>query len=89
MLGVGAVCGIAAAPRWAEFHGLVALRVFAAMLLLFLPALAGARLLFAAFHWRFYRRRPRLIWERAGAEDVQRRSRCLPRPRCVSCRLVS
>src|ERR1035441_7512595 len=66
MLCAGAIFGIIGATRWAEFHGLAAPRAFAAMLLLFLPSLVGARLLFVAFHWELYRHRPRLIWQRAG-----------------------
>jgi phosphatidylglycerol:prolipoprotein diacylglycerol transferase len=66
MLCAGAVFGIIGATRWAEFHGIAAPRAFAAMLLLFLPSLVGARLLFVAFHWELYRHRPRLIWQRAG-----------------------
>jgi hypothetical protein len=34
------------------------------MLLLFLPALVGARLLFVAFHWKIYRQEPGRIWRR-------------------------
>ena len=66
MLCAGAVFGIIGATRWAEFHGIAAPRAFAAMLLLFLPSLVGARLLFVAFHWELYRHQPRLIWQRAG-----------------------
>lgn len=50
MLYLGAVCGIIAATRWAAAHGMPAPRVCAAMLLLLLPELVGARLLFVAFH---------------------------------------
>jgi len=66
MLCAGAVFGIIGVARWAEFHGIAAPRAFAAMLLLFLPSLVGARLLYVAFHWELYRRQPRLIWQRAG-----------------------
>jgi phosphatidylglycerol---prolipoprotein diacylglyceryl transferase len=66
MLYLGAVCGIIAASRWAEFHGLPGPTVFGVMLLLFLPALVGARLLFVVFHWELYRRHPSRIWERTG-----------------------
>ena len=66
MLCAGAVFGIIGATRWAEIHGIAAPRAFAAMLLLFLPSLVGARLLFVAFHWELYRHQPRLIWQRAG-----------------------
>ena len=60
-LNAGVVAGNIAAHR----SGLDAFRVFVAMILLLIPALAGARLLFVASHWRVYRREPRRIWRRS------------------------
>jgi hypothetical protein len=37
-------------------------KVYAALILLFLPALAAARLWFVAFYWEVYRLQPRRIW---------------------------
>jgi phosphatidylglycerol:prolipoprotein diacylglycerol transferase len=65
MLYLGAVFGVIGGTQWAAVHGLVTAKVHAAMLLLFLPALVGARLLFVAFHWKVYRRQPSRIWRRA------------------------
>jgi phosphatidylglycerol---prolipoprotein diacylglyceryl transferase len=64
MLYLGTVAGILGGTRWAAFHGLPAAKVYAAMLLLFLPALIGARLLELACHWESYRRQPGRIWRR-------------------------
>ncbi len=65
MLYIGAVSGIFLGTRWAELHGLPAPRVFVAMLLLFPAALAGARLLFVALHWKVFRRDPARVWRTA------------------------
>jgi phosphatidylglycerol---prolipoprotein diacylglyceryl transferase len=64
MLYFGTVCGVLGATRWAPAEGLDPARVCAALLVLFLPALIGARLLFAAFHWKIYRNHPRRLWHR-------------------------
>jgi len=64
MLYLGAVSGIFCGTYWAELHGLPALKVFTGMLLLFPAALAGARLLFVALHWKAFRSRPSRIWRR-------------------------
>jgi phosphatidylglycerol:prolipoprotein diacylglycerol transferase len=64
MLYLGAVFGVIGGARWAAVQGLPAARVYAAMLLLFLPALVGARLLYVAFHWSAYRHQPGRIWRR-------------------------
>src|SRR5262249_35439152 len=48
-----------------SLHGLDPARTFAAMLLLILPALVGARLLHVAAHWPAYRRDPGRIWRRS------------------------
>jgi phosphatidylglycerol---prolipoprotein diacylglyceryl transferase len=59
---LGLVLGIAAQNYVANAAGLPAGRIFAATLVLLIPALAGARLLFVAAYWEFYRRDPRRIW---------------------------
>ena len=64
MLYLGAVFGIIGGSRWAAAHGLATQKVYAAMLLLLIPALVGARLLFVAFHWEVYRSQPERIWQR-------------------------
>lgn len=65
MLYLGVVFGVIAGTDWATLHGLDSNRVFAAMLLLVLPALLGARLLFVVCHWELYRREPSRIWQRS------------------------
>jgi phosphatidylglycerol:prolipoprotein diacylglycerol transferase len=42
-----------------------ALRVWLATIVLMVPALIGARLLFVASEWKFYRRNPQKIWDRS------------------------
>ena len=65
MLYLGVVLGIIVATRAAPLRGLNAGPVYAAMLLLVLPALLGARLLSVLSHWSHYRRQPGLIWRRS------------------------
>jgi phosphatidylglycerol:prolipoprotein diacylglycerol transferase len=65
MLYVGILFGLLAGTRWADLHRLNTARVYAAMLLLVLPALVGARLLFIVSHWELYRHQPRRIWQRS------------------------
>jgi phosphatidylglycerol---prolipoprotein diacylglyceryl transferase len=62
MLYTGAVAGIFAGTRWAEFHGLPDAKVFIAMLVIFPAALGGARLLFVALHWKVFRHDKKRIW---------------------------
>jgi phosphatidylglycerol:prolipoprotein diacylglycerol transferase len=62
LLYVGVVCGVLGGSYAATRHGLDASRIGAAMLLLVLPALVGARLLYVAAHWPVFRRQPRRIW---------------------------
>jgi phosphatidylglycerol:prolipoprotein diacylglycerol transferase len=64
MLYVGLVLGVAAGIRAARLEGLDAGRTCAALVLLTIPALVGARLLFVAIHWRLYRREPHRVWRR-------------------------
>ena len=65
MLYLGVVFGVIGGTYGATLHGLDSARVFAALLLLVLPALAGARLLFVASYWEIYRREPSRIWRRS------------------------
>jgi phosphatidylglycerol---prolipoprotein diacylglyceryl transferase len=65
MLYLGLVFGVIGGTYAATLHGLDPAPIYATMLLLILPALLGARLLFVASNWRLYRREPRRIWRRA------------------------
>jgi len=70
MLYAGLVLGVGAGNDAAHRAGLDPARVFAATLLLLVPALIGARLSFVAGHWRFYRQHPRRIWRRSEGGAV-------------------
>jgi len=61
MLYAGLVAGVLAGTYWAVLSGLSGPKVYAAMLLLLPPTLAGARLLFVGVHWETYRREPHRI----------------------------
>ena len=65
MLYVGMVLGIAAGNIAANAAGLASARVWAAMILLIIPGLAGSRLLWVAIHWPHYHSQPRRIWRRS------------------------
>jgi prolipoprotein diacylglyceryltransferase len=65
LLYVGAVCGIVAGTYAASLRGLDAARAYALLLLLLLPAMLGARLLFVAAHWPHYRHRREAILRRS------------------------
>lgn len=65
MLYVGLVFGVIAGNIAAHAAGLNTLRVYIGTMLLIIPALIGARLLFVASEWKFYLRNPRRIWNRA------------------------
>jgi phosphatidylglycerol:prolipoprotein diacylglycerol transferase len=65
MLYLGTLIGVIAGTYGASLHGLNAVRVYAAMLLLFPSALVGARLLFLMSHWRLYRHHPHRIWRQS------------------------
>lgn len=65
MLYLGLLFGIVAGNYAAHLANLNAASVFVAMLLILIPALVGARLLFVASHWKFYRREPTRIWQRS------------------------
>lgn len=62
MLYVGLLFGIAVGQTMARASGLPAERVYVATLLLLIPALAGARLLFVATHWPIYASARDRIW---------------------------
>ena len=65
MLYVGLTLGVVASNIVAHAAGLNPLRVYIATMVLIVPALIGARLLFVASEWRYYRRNPRRIWNRS------------------------
>jgi phosphatidylglycerol---prolipoprotein diacylglyceryl transferase len=65
MLYLGLVFGMVAGNYAANLADLDSARVLVAMVLLTIPALVGARLLFVATHWRWYRHEPRRIWRRS------------------------
>jgi len=62
---VGLVFGMVGENHAAHVAGLDAARVFVATLILLVPALVGARLLYVAAHWPIYRRQPWRIWHRS------------------------
>jgi phosphatidylglycerol---prolipoprotein diacylglyceryl transferase len=64
MLYVGLVFGVVASNVAAHSAGLDALRVYIATMVLIVPALIGARLLFVASEWKYYRAYPHRIWNR-------------------------
>ena len=61
---LGLVSGTIAGDYAAHMAGLNAAAVVAAIVILTIPALAGARLLFVASHWPLYRRQLDRIWRR-------------------------
>ncbi len=65
MLYLGMVLGIVAANYAANLAGLDSARVYVAMVLLTIPGLVGARLLFVVTHWQHYRHQPGHIWRRS------------------------
>lgn len=71
MLYVGLVAGVVAGNIAAHVAGLDSLRVFIATILLIIPSLIGARLLFVASHWGFYRQNRSRIWDRSEGGMAQ------------------
>lgn len=65
MLYFGIVLGVAGGTYVATSWGMNANRVYVALLILLLPGLFGARLLFVATHWERYRANPGKIFRRA------------------------
>ncbi len=71
MLYTGLVAGVVAGNLSAHAMGIDAFHVFVATLILIIPALVGARLLYVAAHWQHYRKTPRRIWSRReGGSDM-------------------
>ena len=64
MLYVGLLLGVVAGNFVAHANGVDPVRVYVATLVLIVPALAGARLLYVAEEWKFYRANLRRIWDR-------------------------
>lgn len=71
MLYLGLVAGVFAGNIAAHASGLDAFRTFVATILLFLPALAGARLLYVVSHWGAYKHKLGLIWDRNEGGQAQ------------------
>jgi phosphatidylglycerol:prolipoprotein diacylglycerol transferase len=65
MLYLGLVCGFYLMYAIAPSAGMRRGPAAAAALILFTPALVGARLWFVFDHWTIYRREPRRIWRRS------------------------
>ena len=74
MLYLGLVSGVMGGTYAGTLHGLAPGPVYALMLLLILPALLGARLLFVASNWSFYRRDPSRIWPPSNPDSAQFRA---------------
>jgi phosphatidylglycerol---prolipoprotein diacylglyceryl transferase len=70
MLYIGLVLGVVAGNIAAHAAQLDALRVYAATLILIVPALAGARLLYVAAEWPSYRENLRRIWDRKDGGSI-------------------
>lgn len=64
MLYLGLLFGVAAGNIAAKASGMNSLRAYIATLILIVPALVGARLLYVASDWSIYRRDLRRIWNR-------------------------
>lgn len=72
MLYIGMILGMVGGNYAANDAGLNSARVLIAMVLLTIPGLVGARLLFVATHWKTYRREPARIWRRSeGGASLQ------------------
>jgi prolipoprotein diacylglyceryltransferase len=65
MLFVGLSLGLVVGDYAANMAGMASDRVVVTIMLLTVPGLLGARLLFIASHWEIYRRDPRRIWRRS------------------------
>src|SRR5262245_66324773 len=64
MLYIGLVSGVIVGNFIAHANHVDALRVYIATLILIVPALAGARLLYVAAEWPIYRNNVARIWDR-------------------------
>jgi len=65
MLYIGLVLGVFAGNIAARASRMDTARVYVATVILMVPALAGARLLYVAAEWNFYRRHLRRVWDRS------------------------
>ena len=65
MLYLGMICAVIGSNYSANMKGMDSLSVYIAMVLLTIPGLVGARLLFVAIHWSTYRRQCSRIWSRS------------------------
>jgi phosphatidylglycerol:prolipoprotein diacylglycerol transferase len=65
MLYLGLVSGVVAGNIVAHANGVDSLRVYIATVILIVPALAGARLLYVAAEWPAYRNNLHRIWDRS------------------------
>lgn len=65
MLYVGLVFGLIVGNVAANLRGLDGVRIYLATLLLLLPALVGARLVYVVGHWDLFREEPSTIWRHA------------------------
>ena len=65
MLYVGLVAGVFGGNMAAHASAIDPFRTYVATIILFVPALAGARLLFVASHWDIYGKNVARIWDRS------------------------
>lgn len=63
-LALGLTVGLITGTIVGQAAGMNPTRLYAALVLLTIPALVGSRLLYVVTHWRFYRDRRSLIWSR-------------------------
>lgn len=59
---IGLTLGVLSGNYLARVIGLDELRVFIATIILLFPALAGARALYLAIHWKYYRDHRKSVW---------------------------
>src|SRR5258708_25676526 len=70
MLYLGLVAGVVAGNVAAHAARIDAFRTYVATLILLIPALIGARLLYVASHWQIYRQDLRRIWDRNQGGNI-------------------
>jgi prolipoprotein diacylglyceryltransferase len=61
---LGITFGILAGTQAGAARGLDATRLYVAIVILTVPALAGSRILYVLTHWRSFRQQPSQIWKR-------------------------
>lgn len=71
MLYLGLLAGVVSGNVAAHAAGIDAFRTYVATCVLIVPGLIGARLLYVALHWRFYRENPQRIWDRTDGGAAQ------------------